>query len=108
MDKLKRNWKKVPDTPRRALVFVGGVLLIIAAPLIGWVPGPGGMIVFLLGIAVLASEFSWAERLKNMLLDFGKQLIAYAKLHPYITSLCVLGVLIFVSYGAYVFYTKII
>lgn len=38
------------------------------SPLVGWIPGPGGIAVFLAGIAVLASEFDWAENLKAFFL----------------------------------------
>lgn len=30
---------------------------------IGWLPGPGGIPLFLVGLAVLATEFVWAARL---------------------------------------------
>lgn len=67
-DKLYTWWKRQPKTVRKPFVFVLGLLLIICAPLVGWIPGPGGIIVFLAGIAVLASEFDWAENLKAFFL----------------------------------------
>lgn len=45
----------------RAVVGVLGAGLIIAALLLGWLPGPGGTPLFLAGMAVLASEFRWAH-----------------------------------------------
>lgn len=33
-----------------------GVLLVLAGPVAGLVPGPGGILVFLFGLALLASE----------------------------------------------------
>lgn len=62
-------WKKLPDKLRRPFVFVVGMLLILLSPIIGSVPGPGGIIVFLGGIAILASEFDWAENLKAVILE---------------------------------------
>lgn len=50
-------------------MFILGLLLIVCAPLVGWIPGPGGIIIFLAGIAVLASEFDWAESLKAFFLQ---------------------------------------
>lgn len=44
-------------------VGVAGALLMVAAALTGWLPGPGGIPLFLLGLAVWASEFAWAHRL---------------------------------------------
>jgi hypothetical protein len=59
--RIKRN----PATRRlyRYAVGVVGVLLIILAILTGWLPGPGGVPLALIGLAVLASEFEWAARL---------------------------------------------
>lgn len=46
-------------------VFVGivGVFLLLLAGATGWLPGPGGIPLALIGLAVLASEFEWAQRL---------------------------------------------
>ena len=63
-DKLYTWWKKQPKTVRKPFVFILGLLLLMCAPLVGWIPGPGGIVVFLSGIAILASEFDWAESLK--------------------------------------------
>ncbi|MDA8439624.1 MAG: PGPGW domain-containing protein [Propionibacterium sp.] len=48
-------------------VAVGGLglLLMVAAALTGWLPGPGGIPLFLLGLAVWSSEFAWAKRLMD-------------------------------------------
>ncbi|GAA2183909.1 hypothetical protein GCM10009785_29580 [Brooklawnia cerclae] len=54
----------------RIAVGVIGAVLIIAAPLTGWLPGPGGIPLFLAGMAVLASEFMWAKRLRRLLLRY--------------------------------------
>lgn len=45
----------------RIAVGVAGAVLMIAAALTGWLPGPGGIPLFLLGLAVWASEFDWAH-----------------------------------------------
>lgn len=54
----------------RTLVAVCGVALIIAAPLTGWLPGPGGIPLFLLGLAVLGTEFHWARRFRKRLIRY--------------------------------------
>ncbi len=61
-------WKQKPSRFRKPLVFVLGLLLLIVSPIIGSVPGPGGIALFLLSIAILASEFDWAEELKAFFL----------------------------------------
>jgi uncharacterized protein (TIGR02611 family) len=47
----------------RILVAVVGSLLILLGAATGWLPGPGGIPLALLGLAVLASEYEWAHRL---------------------------------------------
>lgn len=46
---------------RRVLFTILGVLLIIAAVLTGWLPGPGGIPLAIAGFWVLAKEYDWAE-----------------------------------------------
>lgn len=46
---------------RRILITILGVLLIIAALLTGWLPGPGGIPLAIAGFWVLAKEYDWAE-----------------------------------------------
>jgi Putative transmembrane protein (PGPGW) len=46
---------------RRILLTILGVLLIIGAGLIGWLPGPGGIFLAIAGLWVLAKEYDWAE-----------------------------------------------
>lgn len=67
-DKLYNWWKRQPKTVRKPFAFALGLVLILVAPLVGWIPGPGGLVIFLLGIAVLASEFDWAESLQEFFL----------------------------------------
>ena len=64
---IQDKWGSLPDVVRRSIVFVAGMLLVTIAPFIGALPGPGGVLVFLAGIAVLASEFDWAENLKEVI-----------------------------------------
>lgn len=49
---------------------VFGFALIVAAPLTGWIPGPGGIPLFLAGLAVLSSEFLWAKSINAWLLRY--------------------------------------
>lgn len=68
------EWRrKIRADPRkhrtyRGVVGVVGVFLILLAGATGWLPGPGGIPLALLGLAVLASEFEWAQDL----LDWAK------------------------------------
>lgn len=47
----------------RLVVGVVGAVLVLLGLSTGWLPGPGGIPLVLLGLAVLASEFEWAHRL---------------------------------------------
>ncbi len=51
------------------LVDVLGVVIIISSPLIGWLPGPGGIFVFLAGLSLLATNHEWARRWLHRLRD---------------------------------------
>lgn len=47
------------------LVDILGVLLILAAIPLGWLPGPGGIPLVILGLSLLATNHEWAERWLN-------------------------------------------
>lgn len=40
-----------------------GYLLVIAAGLTGWIPGPGGIPLLVIGLSLLATNNSWADRI---------------------------------------------
>lgn len=44
------------------LMIVLGWFLMILAPLIGWLPGPGGLILFPIGLALVIKNSLWAKR----------------------------------------------
>lgn len=47
------------------LIDILGFLCIIAAPFLGWLPGPGGIPLVILGLSLLANNHEWAERLMH-------------------------------------------
>ncbi len=49
-------------------VAIAGVLVMLLAVISGPLPGPGGIPLFLIGVAILASEFSWAKKLAELVL----------------------------------------
>jgi uncharacterized protein (TIGR02611 family) len=65
METLKRQWFRIPTAIRKPLVLVIGMLFIIISPFTGVLPGPGGIPVFLIGVAILSTEFEWAQRLRD-------------------------------------------
>jgi hypothetical protein len=60
------------DRPRykRILIDVAGFSLMIIAPFLGWLPGPGGIPLFLIGLSLVATNHEWAA---NLLKDFDKK-----------------------------------
>ena len=80
--RFRRLWDRLPRSTRRGIVLVVGSILIVISGLIGWLPGPGGMVPFLLGIAVLATEFTWAERFRDYLIDSGSRLGKTVRRYP--------------------------
>jgi hypothetical protein len=68
MESLKARWKNTHPTIRKPIVFIVGSLFVLAAIATGWLPGPGGIPLFLIGIAILATEFIWAERFRDKII----------------------------------------
>ena len=55
--------KAPPDSVLR-LIYLGlGWLLIVLTPIIGALPGPGGIFVFAAGAALLLKNSNWVKRL---------------------------------------------
>ena len=46
----------------RNIIFAIGVLLVIASPLAGVIPGPGGLFVFAAGLALMLRTSMWTKR----------------------------------------------
>lgn len=108
MNKFKHHWFRLPRSARRPLVFIVGTLFILLSALIGWLPGPGGMVIFLLGIAVLSTEFTWAERLRNWLIERFKNMSDYLRKEP-VKGWSAVAITVLILWGsAYVFYSYII
>lgn len=78
------RWKwraKIRRDPRQLFFYrigvgVAGLLLMIAAAITGPLPGPGGIPLFLLGLAVWSSEFEWAN---NVMGWFRRQFDRYRR-----------------------------
>lgn len=58
---LQRERKTVGKHTRRAIVTIIGLCLIVFAFLIGWIPGPWSIPLVIAGLAVLATEYDWAD-----------------------------------------------
>jgi uncharacterized protein (TIGR02611 family) len=74
MERLKRGWKRTPKAIRQSLVLVVGGLVIVAGLVMLVTPGPGWAALFL-GFAIWATEFAFAEKVRDRMIHFLKQLL---------------------------------
>ena len=57
------QWRRFLDHPVVEWVLFGvGVLLLIVSPLVGIIPGPGGVVVAGIGLALVLKTSMWAKR----------------------------------------------
>ena len=63
-------WGRVPIV--RTCLFALGILMILVSPLVGAIPGPGGIIVFAFGLGLVLKYSEWAKR----------QYVKFKRAHP--------------------------
>jgi hypothetical protein len=63
-------WGRIPLV--KQLLFLLGVLLIVVSPLVGAIPGPGGIVVFAFGLGLVLKYSEWAKR----------QYVRFKRRHP--------------------------
>ena len=68
----RMNGRRKKSILIRQGLFCLGCLLIIISPLVGAIPGPGGVFVFAAGLALLLRNSEWAKR----------QYVKFKKKHP--------------------------
>lgn len=78
MERIKLTWRKTPRTARRVLVLIVGGLVILAGILMLVLPGPGWAAIFL-GLAILATEFDRAEKIRAAVVERFKNVIDKAR-----------------------------
>jgi len=71
-------WKKTPIHVRKPFIFLFGFAVVGLGIILLPLPGPGWVVIFA-GFAILASEFAFAERVRDRLIQALKQLIGAAK-----------------------------
>ena len=70
---IREQWLALTHIPAvRTTLFVIGILLMLAAPAVGILPGPGGVIVFAGGLALSLKYSEWAKR----------QYVRFKRKHP--------------------------
>ena len=51
-----------------------GLIFMVAALLTGWLPGPGGIPLFIIGLSLLAINHTWAQRYIDLLRQYADRL----------------------------------
>ena len=70
---VRDQWIALGRVPAvRTGLFVTGIVLMIISPLFGVLPGPGGIIVFAAGLALVLKYSEWAKR----------KYVAFKRRHP--------------------------
>lgn len=68
MEFVKRNAKRIA-------IDAAGYFLILASVATGWLPGPGGIPLFIAGLGLLSINNAWAKRLRVWTLKNGGKLV---------------------------------
>ena len=59
----RAQWRKFIDHPVVEWgIFAVGVLFLVVSPLVGAIPGPGGIIIAGIGLALVLKTSMWAKR----------------------------------------------
>lgn len=64
------GWGQIPIV--RQILFLTGCLFILVSPLVGAIPGPGGVLVFAFGLGLVLKYSEWAKR----------QYVRFKRSHP--------------------------
>lgn len=67
MANFRERWKKTPVAVRKPLIFIAGSTLVLTGLALLFLPGPGWAAIFL-GFAVLATEFAFAEKVRDWMI----------------------------------------
>jgi hypothetical protein len=60
---IRQKWVALGRVPMvRTSLFLLGCVLLLVSPLVGVIPGPGGVIVFALGLGLVLKYSEWAKR----------------------------------------------
>jgi hypothetical protein len=60
---MKKAWQTMGQHPvYRLAMFIIGCLFMIAAPIVSPLPGPGGIVLFALGLGMVLRNSLWAKR----------------------------------------------
>lgn len=102
-ERIRENWRKFPHPIRWLVTAILGVTLIALGIVFLVLPGPGIPLI-IAGLAILATEFTWAEILLNKSKLHLNTVIKKAR--PNKTLLIAIGVLILIVSAATFYFIK--
>jgi uncharacterized protein (TIGR02611 family) len=76
--KLNNVWRQLPHPFRWVIVATVGTTLVLLGIVFLFIPGPG-LALIVLGVAILATEFAWAQVVYNRIKDETDKMTARAK-----------------------------
>lgn len=81
IEDITQGWRKLPHPLRWVIAATVGSTLVVMGVIMLFIPGPG--IAFIIaGLAVLATEFVWAETLLHRVKDGGNHLMKRIRRKP--------------------------
>ncbi|MBC7746484.1 PGPGW domain-containing protein [Pedobacter sp.] len=99
MQSFKKMWFRLHRHVRQPIILTIGMFFVLASALTGWLPGPGGIPLFLIGITILATEFRWAERIRDRVLRHVHLLGHWLRLHPKLGAILItLGIICSITF----------
>lgn len=78
MNGLYKRWKRIPVAVRKPLIFIVGFAVVATGLIMLVFPGPGWAAIFV-GFAILATEFAFAERVRDWMLKELRTIIKNSK-----------------------------
>jgi hypothetical protein len=80
---------------------------VTASLLTGWLPGPGGLPLFIIGVTILSTEYHWAKRFRDFTLQKIKQIGIWYRQNRLVGTLIGAVGLVAVASLSYLLYTKV-
>lgn len=77
-DKLYSVWKHLPHPLRWVIVATAGSTIVLLGIVFLFIPGPG-LPLIVVGVAILATEFAWAQVVYTRIKDETEKMTARAK-----------------------------
>lgn len=60
---LRQTWKSLLQIPAvRLVILLFGLICMVLAPLVSPLPGPGGIVLFAIGLGLVLQTSAWARR----------------------------------------------